>query len=40
MSGIITDNQGRSSGLVKAAAGGGAMTLLSATTLGLSLIHI
>jgi len=34
MSGIITDNQGRSSGLVKAAAGGGAMTLLSATTLG------
>ena len=32
MSGIIGDNVGRSSGLVKAAGGGGALTLITAAT--------
>ena len=34
MSGIITDNLGRSSGLVKAASGGGAWNFISSTTVG------
>ena len=32
MSGIISDNQGRSTGLIKAAGGGGALTLITAAT--------
>ena len=40
MSGIISDNQGRSSGLVKAGGGGGAWNFISSTALDASTITV